>query len=140
MKKILVPIDESANALRGLHYAAGLARANPAVQLDLLHVLDPTKSRPYSALSSGEMTRLAPEEFVRSMSAAREFLDAEGIPYEVHCRMGDPASQIIDHLAESAIAAVVMGTRGHGLMGNLLLGSVASRVVRYAQVPVTLIK
>ncbi len=110
------------------------------MQLDLLHVLDPTKSRTHAALSSEEPTRLEPGEFVRIMSPAREFLDAQGIRYEVHCRMGDPASQIADHFVQSGIASVVMGTRGLRLMGNLLIGSVASRVVSCAQVPVTYMK
>jgi nucleotide-binding universal stress UspA family protein len=33
-----------------------------------------------------------------------------------------------------------MGTRGLGSLGNLLLGSVAARVVKLSQVPVTLVK
>jgi universal stress protein family protein len=35
---------------------------------------------------------------------------------------------------------IVMGTRGLGSRGNLFLGAVASKVVRLAQVPVTLVK
>lgn len=140
MKKILVPFDGSETALRALRHAAALARDNPAVRLDLLHVLDPTTSRSHAALSPEALTQLAPGEFTRLMRPAREFLDAEGIPYEVHCRLGDPATQIADHVAHAGSAAVVMGTRGLGLMGNLMTGSVASRVVYYVQVPVTLIK
>jgi nucleotide-binding universal stress UspA family protein len=35
---------------------------------------------------------------------------------------------------------VVMGTRGMGALGTLLLGSVAYRVVHLVHVPVTLVK
>ena len=35
---------------------------------------------------------------------------------------------------------IVMGTRGLGSLGNLFLGSVASKVFRLAQVPVILVK
>lgn len=140
MKKILVPFDGSDTALRALHHAAALARDNPAVRLDLLHVLDPTTARSYTALSPEELTRLAPDAFTRLMQPAREFLDAQGIPYQAHCRLGDPATQIADHVADAGSAAVVMGTRGLGPMENLTIGSVASRVVYYVQVPVTLIK
>ena len=34
---------------------------------------------------------------------------------------------------------IVMGTRGLGRVGNLLMGSVATRVVHLAEVPVTLV-
>ena len=140
MKKILVPFDGSENALRAARHAAGLARDNPSVQLELLHVLDPTTSRSHAGLSPEQLTQLAPDAFVHVLRPAREFLDAEGIPYEVHCRVGDPATQIADHVAHAGSAAVVMGTSGLGLMGNLVIGSVASRVVYYVRVPVTLIK
>lgn len=140
MKKILVPFDGSESALRALRHAAALAHDDRTVQVELLHVLDPTTSRSHAALSPEELTRLAPGEFVKAIQPARELLDTEGIPYEVHCRMGDPATQITDHVSHGDVAAVVMGTRGLGLVGNLVIGSVASRVVYYVKVPVTLIK
>lgn len=140
MKKILVPVDGSQSALRAVRHAAGLARDNPGVQLELLHVLDPTTSRSHAGLSSEKLTRLAPDAFVQALQPARGVLDAEGIPYEMHCRVGEPAVQIADHVSHAGSAAVIMGTRGLGLMGNVVIGSVASRVVYYVQVPVTLIK
>lgn len=36
--------------------------------------------------------------------------------------------------------SIVMGTRGMGTIGNLFLGSVATRVIHLARIPVTLIK
>lgn len=140
MKKILVPFDGSETALRALRHAAALARDNPAVRLELLHVLDPTMFRSHAALSPEELTRRPPDEFTRLMRPARELLEAGGIPHEVVCRLGDPASQIADHVAHAGSTAVVMGTRGLGLVGNVVSGSVASRVVYYVQVPVTLVK
>lgn len=126
--------------MRAVRHAAALARDDRAVQLELLHVLDPTISRSLAALSPDELTRLAPSEFVQVLRPAREFLATQGIPCEVHCRMGDPGAQIADHVSQAGSAAVVMGTRGLGLVKNLAIGSVASRVVYYVQVPVTLIK
>jgi nucleotide-binding universal stress UspA family protein len=35
---------------------------------------------------------------------------------------------------------IVMGTHGHGMVGGLLMGSVAQRVVAGSDVPVLLIK
>jgi nucleotide-binding universal stress UspA family protein len=39
-----------------------------------------------------------------------------------------------------SIEEVVMGTRGMGTLGTLLLGSVAYRVVHLVHVPVTLVR
>lgn len=140
MEKVLVPCDGSDTALRAVRYAAGLVHGHPDSKLELLHVLNPTKHRFDTALSSDDLTRLSPDEFVTVLRPARELLNAYGIPYEVHCRAGDPASQIADHIAHAGSTSVVMGTRGLGLMGNLVIGSVAARVASCAQVPVTLIK
>lgn len=139
-KKVLVPFDGSDSALRALRYAARLAHDHPEIKLDLLHVLDPGTHRVDAALSSEDPTRRSPDAFASVLRPARELLDADGVSCEVHCRAGDPARQIADHIARAGSTAVVMGTRGLGLMGNLVIGSVASRVVHYAQVPVTLIK
>lgn len=139
-QKILVPLDGSESAQRALRYAAAHAGARPGMRLELLHVLDPTTSRAYLGLTPQELAHHAPEAFHHVLRPARAFLDSAGIRYETHCRVGDPATQIAGHLADAGSAGVVMGTRGLGAAGNLLLGSVASRVVYYAHVPVTLVK
>jgi CBS domain-containing protein len=54
--------------------------------------------------------------------------------------IGSPA-EIIDRVAREVGAhQIVMGTRGLGSLGNLFLGSVATKVVRLAQIPVTLVQ
>lgn len=141
MKKILVPCDGSENALRAVRYGAGIARDDPSVQLALLHVLDPMTFRSHAAsLPPDELTRLYPEEAGRVLQPARQILDAEGVRYQIRCRLGDPAGEIAAEVYESACDSVVMGTRGMGSIANLMIGSVAARVVHFVNVPVTLIK
>jgi nucleotide-binding universal stress UspA family protein len=41
---------------------------------------------------------------------------------------------------DSGADAIVMGTRGLGVVGGLVLGSIASKVVHLVKVPVTLVK
>jgi len=43
-------------------------------------------------------------------------------------------------VTESGCTQVVMGTRGLGKIANLVLGSVASRVLHLINVPLTLVK
>jgi nucleotide-binding universal stress UspA family protein len=51
------------------------------------------------------------------------------------------SAKTIDRIARDVGAhQIVMGTRGPGSLGNLFLGSVATKVVRLAEVPVTLVK
>ena len=36
--------------------------------------------------------------------------------------------------------AIIMGTRGMGALGNLVMGSIATKVVHLTRLPVTLVK
>lgn len=140
MKHILVPCDGSANALRALAYAAGLAKDDPAVRLELLHVLDPMHFRnPAAALPPDELERRRADALAHVLQPARAILDAAGVPYQVHARTGDPAGEIAAQVAESGCDGVVMGTRGLGPVASLMIGSVACHVVHLVQVPVTLV-
>lgn len=50
------------------------------------------------------------------------------------------AQHIAEFASENACDEIIMGTRGMGAVGNLVLGSVATKVVHLATVPVTLVR
>ena len=52
----------------------------------------------------------------------------------------DAATTIARRADSLQCEGIVMGTRGMGAIANLLLGSVAAKVVHLANVPVTLVK
>jgi nucleotide-binding universal stress UspA family protein len=54
--------------------------------------------------------------------------------------IGDAPAVIANLARRLRCDAIVMGTRGMTLLGNLVLGSVASKVVHFSTVPVTLVK
>jgi nucleotide-binding universal stress UspA family protein len=51
-----------------------------------------------------------------------------------------PAQSIVDYARSSAIDLIVMGTHGRGALAQMLLGSVADRVVRMSPCPVLLVR
>jgi nucleotide-binding universal stress UspA family protein len=53
-------------------------------------------------------------------------------------RAGDPAQEILGAALEKNINLIAMSTHGRNTLGRLLLGSVASEIVRKAQLPVLL--
>jgi nucleotide-binding universal stress UspA family protein len=63
-----------------------------------------------------------------------------GVRYVAHAAYGDTASAIVRAARRLRCDSIVMGTRGMGAIGNLLIGSVASRVMHLATTPVTLVK
>ena len=140
VRKILVPCDGSDNSLRAVRYAASLAKELSDVRLELLNVQDPLPQKVYTALSEQEIARWQAGEADIILHPARQILDAEEVQYQVRTRVGSPANEIARHVHETQCDAIIMGTRGLGQVTNLMIGSVATKVIHLVGVPVTLIK
>ena len=72
----------------------------------------------------------------RAVKEAAQRLAAAGIETECWVLKGRPASVIVDEAAEWRADVIVMGSRGHGEIASMLLGSVSSEVVDHAPCPV----
>ncbi len=140
MRKLLIPCDGSDNALRAVRYAASLAKELSDVELELLNVQDPLPQKVHSVLSEQEIARWQAGEADLILQPARQILDAEEVRYQVRTRVGSPANEIARHVQETQCDAIIMGTRGMGPIVNLVIGSVATKVIHLVEVPVTLIK
>jgi nucleotide-binding universal stress UspA family protein len=139
MKKILVPVDGSEAAARALRVAAERARLVKG-ELHVLHVDPPMhyeEMRVYVVREDLEKVRN--EASRRVLEAAAKIASEEKISHTEHLRHGDVAHVIADLVKAQGMDEVVMGTRGMGTLGTLLLGSVAYRVVHFVRVPVTLV-
>ena len=75
----------------------------------------------------------------KALAPARELLDAAGLKYQEHRRVGEPTAQIAEVARELGCDLVVMGTRGLGSHTAGLLGSVAQGVLARCTVPMLLV-
>ena len=80
------------------------------------------------------------DEGIAALKIAREKLDAAGIKNAFHIGVGDPAEVIVQYAEDKQCEQIVMGTRGLGTVSNLVLGSVATKAIHLAKVPVLLVK
>jgi nucleotide-binding universal stress UspA family protein len=141
--RILVPVDGSAPANRAVAHAVALARGSTGARLVLVNVQsrDTLDISDVSAVISAEADRKAAA--ARSRKALRKAIAIcrqAPIGFETHCALGS-IPETIDRLARELDAdQIVMGTRGIGGLRRVLLGSVATKVVLLARIPVTLIK
>ena len=110
------------------------------MELELLHVLDPVPPRSHGGLTVEEIHKLYAMEADRVLQPARQVLDKAGIQCHSGYRLGSAASEIADHVHEKGFDTVIMGTRGMGAIANVMIGSVATRVVHLVKVPVVLVK
>ena len=140
MKRALVPFDGSDNALRAVAYAAEAVREKPSLELELLFVLEPMPLRSNAAMTQEEMHNIYAGEADRVLQPARDLLDRAGVPFQASYRVGGAGSEIAAHAREKGCDTVIMGTRGMGPIPNVVIGSVATRVVNLVDVPVVLIK
>lgn len=142
MVKILVPVDGSDNALRALKYAVEMRNLyRDAVELHVINVQRRIASGAVRMfISQDVLDDYHREEGDKALASARQFLASASVPFECHIALGEEAECIARYAKEHACHIIVMGTRGMARLGNLLLGSVASRVLHLSEVPVTLIK
>ena len=141
MLKLLAPVDGSENSLRLIDYLIKwLDRLAEPADLHLLNIQPPLHGEVGMFLSHEQIQSYHHDEGIQALQAARDRLDAAGIVYTFHISVGDPAEVIVRFARDQGCDQIVMGTRGLGQFSALLLGSVASKVIQLADVPVMLIK
>jgi nucleotide-binding universal stress UspA family protein len=65
-----------------------------------------------------------------------EYLDLDGLDYELVEELGDPTSRLIAICESREADLLVIGRRGAGLVERVVLGSVADRLCHLSPVPV----
>ncbi len=68
-----------------------------------------------------------------------EFID-RGIPASTQLCFGDPVTEIVKWVNSSDCDLLAMGTHGHRLVGDLVLGATASPVQHQVSIPVLLLR
>ncbi|MBL8514018.1 MAG: universal stress protein [Betaproteobacteria bacterium] len=137
--KILVPIDGSAACLRALAYVSSHS-AEFAPELSLIHVHLPLPSSKAAAWIGREAVHAYyDEEANEALKPAIDLLAKSGHKAAVIKKVGDPGAEIAS-VAASGFDLIVMGNKGRTALGNMVMGSVATRTIAEATVPVLLVK
>jgi nucleotide-binding universal stress UspA family protein len=131
---ILVPVDGSPASLRALDYAIA---HYPEASFVLLTVQNVEIA---SELMYTDWQELLEQAAAKALKEATAKSEAASVRFETFLRMGAIAETIAQVAREKSIDHIVMGARGLGSIQGLLLGSVATKVIHLAEVPITLIK
>ena len=75
-----------------------------------------------------------------ALKKAMQKLDAAKVKYHYHIGVGEEAEVICQYAKEKGCDQIFMGTRGLGSVSDLVLGSVATKVIHLSPVPVLLVK
>ena len=142
MRKLLVPIDSSDSSSRALQHAIDLARHSGPIELHLVYAHEPPVIYGEVAIYTSEAKakeaqRLHSEDILNPAVAK---VQAAGVPCKSEILIGNVPKAIVQYAEEKGCDAIVMGTRGMGAVGNLVMGSVATKVIHLTKLPVTLVK
>ena len=134
-KTILVTVDGTATDRAIIEHIKPLAKLAHS-RVVLLHVADGWAARTYGPDAvSAEIS--ADTAYLKKVRAE---MQAAGIPTEAELAFGDPVREITNWVRQKGCDLVAMSTHGHGFIGDLFLGTTASRVQHSVSVPVLLLR
>lgn len=146
MKRILVAVDRSEPSFRAVEMAADIAVKYGAELLLLTAIRDVGLPDPgIEAYARIEHIKDGPaalqvESMRDALSEVGERAKAKGVrKVSVDVVVGDAAEEILTSAKDRQADLIVMGSRGHGRLAGLLLGSVAQKVVALASCPVLVV-
>jgi len=145
MMRMLVATDGSPHAKRAAELAARLARELRTAEMVLVnvgHVPAIALGGPgadtmvdYGVLEEGfEKAGLA------ILEDAKTVFHGMDVPVMTQYRRGEPSHEILAAATEVKADLVVMGSRGLGQIGGLILGSISERVLHGACIPVLIVR
>lgn len=138
--KILCGTDFSAHARSIARVAIDLARRTDG-SVELVHVADPA----YAHIQAPTADVDAMEREIRQRTEARLAVEAQELaaigqrPVTFHFGEGDVETTLLERAKAIDADIVVIGAHGRPLVERLFLGSVAERIVRYAERPVLIV-
>ncbi len=136
-KKIVLATDGSENADQALAVAKSLA-SEEAAALTIVHVVQKIATSGDAALgwyANEELVEAKLDEMAGELSKAG--LEAS-VKMVTHVGP-QPAHDIAQLARETGADLIVVGTRGHGAIPGILLGSVTQRLLHFAPCPVLVV-
>jgi nucleotide-binding universal stress UspA family protein len=134
LERILLAVDESEHARKAVPAAVELARAGGGA-VHVLHVHELAFARATVVGDSREEAQQLVDGVVEELKQAG--VAAEG---SVRTSTAGPARGILEHADDVDATIIVLGSRGLGALGGLLLGSVAHKILQLASCPVLVVR
>lgn len=141
MRKVLIPMDGSRNAMRALDLVLGQTdQGAVSVHLIYVHFVPPFYENPAAYRRRDQNRQFVDKCAKAALSPAVRKLARAGIEHRTVVKFGDAAREIARAAARMNCESIVMGSRGMGAIKSLILGSTAIKVIHLATIPVTIVK
>jgi nucleotide-binding universal stress UspA family protein len=142
MRRFLVAVDGSENSLRAVRQVIAFAPELREAPHILLANVQPVvvSGAVRTFVNADQIDSWYRSEGEKALAGARDLLAAAGLAHEHHIVVGDPAETLARMARERGCDLIVIGSRGMSAVANLIMGSVATRVLHLAEVPVLLVR
>jgi nucleotide-binding universal stress UspA family protein len=139
--KVLIAADGSDYTKRMLAYIAAHDEwLGPAHRYTVVHSVPPVPPRAASFVGAAAVQQFHDDDAEAVFRPIRAFFAQQGLTATFTYTIGHAAQSIASMAEEGRFDLIVMGSRGHGDLANLILGSVASQVLARCKTPVLLIR
>ena len=139
--KVLLAVDGSAFTQKMLAYLV----SHPELLVDSRHytaltVQAPLPPRAKALVGKADVDAYYAEESDKVLTAVASTLNQHGVQLERASRIGSAGEEIARFAKDGQFDLIVIGSHGHGSFSNLVMGSVATKVLAACDVPVMLIR
>lgn len=141
--EILLAVDGSPNSLDAVTtFIKHLDwfREPPAVRLIYVHLPVPKVGGMGSVVSKESLEGYYREEGDQALAQARKLLEDAKVKFSAEVLVGQPAEMIVAKADKEGCDLIYIGTRGLNAVSNVVLGSIATKVLHLAKTPVILVK
>jgi len=139
--KILLAVDGSEYSKRMLAYVAAHDEwLGPTHQYTLVHVVPGVPPRAAAVLGKATLKSYYDDEAEKVLKPVRAFFAKQQLAATFVVKVGSAADAIAALADKGRFDLVMMGSHGQGNLANLVLGSVATKVMAHCGVPVLLVR
>ncbi len=139
--KILVAVDGSTYTKRMLAYLAAHDEwLGGAHQYTVLHAVPAVPPRAAAVLDKDLLKGYYVDEGEKVLKTVRSFFGKQGIQADYVNKVGSAAELIAATAEKGKFDMLILGSHGQSAIGNLIMGSVTTKVLAHCSVPVLLIR
>ncbi|HJV71037.1 universal stress protein [Ideonella sp.] len=139
--KILVAVDGSSYTKRMLAYLAAHDEwLGQHHEYTVVHSVMAVPPRAASALDKAVLHAYYEAEAEKVFKPIRSFFNRQKLKANFVAKIGHAADNIAGVASKGKFDLLIMGSHGHGTLGNLVMGSVATKVMANCDTPVLLVR
>ena len=139
--KILLAVDGSSYTKKMLAYVTThLEMFSGDNEFTALTVQGALPPRARAAVGKEVVDQYYAEEAAKVLDPVVKFLGRHDLKVKSLSKVGNAGETIAKTAESGKFDMIIMGSRGHGALGSLVMGSVATKVLANCQVPVLLVR